>query len=90
MITVYGTHSDRRDEEFSVVQGLEKSLATIKQWMGSNKLQMNPSKTELILFGNRSQLDKCVTSHITVSGDRVERSSDIKYLCVILDESLSL
>ena len=82
--------ANSRDEEFSVVQGLEKSLATIKQWMGSNKLQMNPSKTELILFGNRSQLDKCVTSHITVSGDRVERSSDIKYFGVILDESLSL
>ena len=81
--------SDRQQERL-IVNGLEKSMIAIKNWMDANKLQMNSAKTELIMFGNKVQLNKCVTSHITVDDALVERSSVIKYLGVVLDDNLSL
>ena len=42
------------------------------------------------MFGYRNQLDKCKTSHATISGSIIPRSLSVKYLGVTLDENLSL
>ena len=42
------------------------------------------------MFGYRNQLDKCNTSHVTVSGSTIPRSPSVKYLGVKLDENLNL
>ncbi|KAK6191186.1 hypothetical protein SNE40_002924 [Patella caerulea] len=57
--------------------------------MDANRLKMNSSKTEFILFGHRKQLQKCMTSSINVNGNTVHRSPSIKYLGVTLDEELT-
>ena len=75
--------SDRKSESESI-RNIEKCMVQIKSWMDSNRLKMNSTKTEFILFGHKTQLKKCVV------GETVERSSDIKYLGVWLDESLNL
>ena len=36
---------------------LQKCLSDIQNWMGSNKLKLNPDKTEFILFGSKQQRD---------------------------------
>ena len=59
-------------------------------WMDENWLKMNCSKTELILFGSRQQLQKCVTTHINVNGDEVHRSNIMKYLGAWMDEQLTM
>jgi hypothetical protein len=79
-----------REREYQVIHELETSLSTIKDWMDSNRLQMNTAKTELILFGSKTQLQKCTSKHMNVSGDTLERSSEIKYLGVTLDQNLTL
>ena len=58
--------------------------------MDSNWLKVNASKTELILFGSKVQLNKGRTTHITVDGDKVEISLIIKYLSDSLDKNLSI
>ena len=51
---------DKQDEK-RYVRKLERSLLEIKSWMDENRLKMNTSKTEFIMFGSWQQLSK--TSH---------------------------
>ena len=46
------------------MQELEQCALIINDWINENKLKMNVSKTEFIMFGSRQQLDKCVTTFI--------------------------
>ena len=71
------------------IESLEQCARNIKNWMDQNRLKMNASKTEFIMFGSKEQLMKCNTSNITVSGDIVSRSNKIKYLGVTIDEALN-
>ncbi|KAJ8028964.1 hypothetical protein HOLleu_28229 [Holothuria leucospilota] len=50
---------------------------------------MNNEKTECIMFGNKVQLDKCVTTSITVNGAETVLQNKIEYLSVPLEETLS-
>ena len=60
-----------------------------KSWMDQVRLKMNPSKTEFIYFGRRTQLSKCVVTQVNVNGELLERASLIKYLGTWLDAQLS-
>ena len=72
-----------------VLQNLEHCLSSVNDWMSLNRLKMNTSKTEFMLFGHRSQLDKCTMDSITVCSDVVHLTSSLKYLGVYFDEFLS-
>ena len=58
--------------------------------MDRNRLKMNSTKTEFILFGFGTQLIKCTTQSINVVNDKVDRVKSIKYLGATLDEELNL
>ena len=68
---------------------LEICMDNIREWMDTNRLKMNPSNTEFILFGSQKQLQKCITNSCNVNRDTVERSYVIKYLGAWLDKHLS-
>jgi hypothetical protein len=57
--------------------------------MKQNKLKMNSSKTEFILFGSRQQLDKCSVTEIDIAGDKIKITKCIRYLGAFLDENLN-
>ena len=57
--------------ERNAIQELEQCALIINNWMNENKLKMNASKTEFIMFGSRQQLDKCVTSSINIANDNI-------------------
>ena len=91
-ITVYGfaddhTANKRFRPESSIVERnaireLECCASTINKWMNENKLKMNTSKTEFIMFGSISQLDKCNTKQINIAGDTVDSQSyEGRFLC---------
>ena len=61
----------------------------LKQWMDSNRLKVNSSKTEFILFCHPKQLRKCSSNYLKVCGEDVSLSVDIRYLGVYLDSQLS-
>ena len=75
-------------EETELMMKLESSLENIQLWMRHNTLNLNPNKTEFILFGSRAQLLKCFTNKINVSGSKVECSLIVQYLGAWLDQSL--
>ena len=79
-----------RAEESKSIDCLQQSAISVKDWMDKNRLKMNSSKTEFIIFGSQKQLDKCVTTSLDVCGDTVQLSNEIKYLGVHMDKHLTL
>ena len=47
--------------EQQTIHELETCAVTINIWMNANKLTMNTSLTEFIMFGSNTQLKECVT-----------------------------
>ena len=69
---------------------VETSVKNILQWASSNCLKINPTKTEVTLFGSRRMLDKAQTTFLKIGEDHVPITSMIKYLGVHLDGMLTL
>jgi hypothetical protein len=97
-VTVYGFADDHTANtrfrpnpvaEKNAMQELEQCAMIINDWMNENKLKMNSSKTEFIMFGSRQQLDKCVSTSINIANDNIEKQKYIRYLGAFLDESLN-
>ena len=74
----------------TTIKQLESNLVKVENWMSTNRLKLNPSKTEFVLFGSKVQLGKCVSNNITVCGQVMERSKVIQYLGGWFDESLNM
>ena len=79
-----------QDHESQSIILMVDTVANIASLMDTMHLKLNPDKTEFIMFGYRNQLDKCNTSHVTVSGSTIPRSPSVKYLGVKLDKNLNL
>ena len=46
----------------SALDKLSRSLEDIKRWLSTNKLKLNPDKTEFIVFGSKCQREKLTHS----------------------------
>ena len=89
-ISVYGFAGDHiankrfspssTTNELHAIKELEQCAVAINNWMNENKLKMNTSKTEFIMFGSRPQLNKCFTKVIDIAGDKIESECCIRYL----------
>ena len=66
---------------------INRDLKLTVDWIRANKLSLNASKTEIVLFKPRNkkttkQLNFCV------SGQKIKQSSQVQYLRVILQDNL--
>ena len=61
--------ADNRIEEISTIRSPEACMNDIKDGMDSNRLKMNATKTEFIMFGSKKQLQKCTTKTLKVIDD---------------------
>ena len=87
---IKGTFNPADDNETSsCITRIEDTLNNIHQWMSANRLKMNPSKTEVILFRSQRLLSKNSISSINVAGDTIHTSNCIKYLGAQLDCNLT-
>ena len=77
-------------EERNAINLLMENLNYIKECMNSVRLKMNNSKSEFIIFGNKTQVDKCITDRLRIEDDIVNRSQIVKYLGAWLDRELTL
>ena len=78
----------RTDETNTMVE-LENCVSRIKNWMDGNRLKMNDSKTEFIMFGSRMMLTRCTTTDMNINGTSVKGENIIRYLGAWLDSVLS-
>ena len=66
-------------------KNLNKDLKRFSQWLKANKLSLNISKTELIIFHqNTASIDHNLK--LKLDGKRLSLSQSVKYLEVLLDE----
>jgi len=73
----------------SCIESIESTLLSVHNWMSSNRLKMNPTKTEVIFFGSDHTLRKNPVSTINVAGDDIQAIVSLKYLGAHLDSSLT-
>ena len=66
---------------------VNQDLDLICRWLRANKISLNTSKTEIIIF--RSE-QKQITKHLNfgISGQKINTCSKVRYLNVILEEHL--
>jgi hypothetical protein len=71
----------------SLNKKLNIDLKLLCRWLKANKIALNTSKTQLIIFKNKS---RCLNFNlkIKINGMRLYPSQNIKYLGVYLDENL--
>ena len=66
---------------------MNRDLKLVAQWIRANKLSLNTSKTELVIFKPKN---KIITKHLNfhISGQKIKPSSQVKYLGIILQVNL--
>ena len=68
---------------------INHDLKLLNIWLRTNKISLNASKTEIILFRPKSQSN--ITKHLNfrINSQYIGRISEVKYLGLILNEFLS-
>ena len=66
---------------------INRDLKLVVQWIRANKLSLNTSKTELVIFKSKN---KIITKHLNfcINGQKIKPSSQVKYLGIILHDDL--
>ena len=74
----------------SLVERMSTCIAEIKNWMASNRLKLNPSKTEVIWLGSTYRLKHCPDEELQIAGTYIKPSTHVRNLGVMIDNNLSL
>ena len=53
-----------------VCRRLEQCVSAVHDWCTSRRLQLNPSKTEVIWFGSNANLDRLAVTGVTICLDQ--------------------
>ena len=69
---------------------MESTISEVASWMTRNKLKMNESKTEFIVFGTRQQVSKVRQRSINVGGDCIEAKKCVRNLGSMFDTELKM
>lgn len=77
----------RRGDESMCAQRVSTCIDAIAEWMASNRLMLNPTKTDLLWCSTRGHPDGVL---LTPGGVSVEPSRLVRNLGVTLDEELTL
>ena len=82
--------ADIVEKETATVEDLEIDIKLTKKWMAENRLKMNDTKTEYIVFGNNVQLAKSHHQGIRIGEETIMKSNTIRLLGVHLDTQVTL
>ena len=66
-------------------RAMEACIKDIRKWMIDGRLLLNDTKTEFLVIGTRQQLSKLRFSSIEVGNQKIDRSSSVRNLGVMLD-----
>ena len=69
---------------------VQKCIADILLWMQSNKLKLNPEKTESMVAGTTHSLKQISLAPMSIAGSSISSQNSVKYLGVRLDNSLTM
>ena len=72
------------------VKAMEVCVNDVRQWMLTNRLLINDSKTEILLLGTKQQLSKLDISGLAIGEKTIYPAKYVKNLGIIQDEHLKL
>ena len=72
-----------------ISNSLQLQLGLIRDWLSINKLSLHIGKTQSILFGTKRKLNNCEKLNVICDGNLIESKTNVKYLGLIIDETLS-
>ena len=67
---------------------INHNLKLLNTWLRANRMSLNASKTEIILFRPKSQANIAKHLNFRLSGQRVERINEVKYLSLVVNKFL--
>ena len=75
----------------AALNGLQLCVASVQSWMSTNKLKLNPDKTEFLLIGNERQRSKYRSMFpIELLGAKTNPAKSARNLGVIFDKKFYL
>jgi hypothetical protein len=69
---------------------MSSCVEKVEQWMASNRLRLNPAKTEVIWLGSAGGLKDCPQGPLKIAGVMITPSTCIRNLGVMVDGEISL
>jgi hypothetical protein len=69
---------------------ISSTLDLVHSWLTSNRLTVNPSKTEYLLIGTPQQRSKVTSTSVTFCGNQITPTKSCRNLGFIFDSDLSL
>ena len=87
-LQIYAHVSPERSSD--LVTRFSDCVEAVKSWMASNRLKLNPSKTEIIWLGSAGQLQRCPMTPLFIAGAWITPSSRVRNLGVIIDGALTM
>ena len=74
----------------AALSGLQSCLASVQAWMSTNKLKLNPDKTEFLLIGNERQRSKYLSMFpVELLGVETYPAKSARNLGVIFDKNFN-
>jgi len=73
-----------------MISRFQDCFTELASWMGSNRLNLNEDKTEVILFGSKNSLSQIDITSIILGSTAINLSSSVRCLGVTLDSELTL
>ena len=80
----------KANEATEAVRRLQSTLSEIRDWMSSNRLKLNPSKTQWIWIGTRMQLAKIDMRELLERFPGIVFESSVVDLGVVIDRELKM
>jgi len=80
--------SGKPEELFSIICKLEDDLSSVNSWMNVNNLELNESKTQMLVVAKPNILKKLGDVSVKINCFPVARVKQLKILGVILDDKL--
>ena len=68
-------------------ESVNKDLHSLNEWFQTNKLSLNVSKTNYVLFNN-TRVDNADNFNLTIANESIERKNEVKFLGLYLDSKL--
>jgi len=82
--------SARPDEAANAASQLVDCMEAMAQWMASNRLKLNPAKTDFVRCATRRRQRQLSREALMFGGATIQPASTVRDLGVILDPALSL
>ena len=72
------------------LQRIENCIDDVRTWMNQNFLKLNDSKTEFVVVGSKTQIEKVDIEHIRVGESNIVPATSVRNLGVMIDSNLTI